>query len=440
MAWNESDHPRNPKDSPNGRGGTFKDKDANGDDADLNPVLYAASGGLRDEAKARTVPQAKSPEETRRLLDEAADVRFGPDGVELVDQDGGILYRDAHGVGRMDAKTMRDDKRVQQRLRAMFRDPLADRSPSERRDEIANAFAYATPYSRRVAIDDSPNRRYLPADTLARSFKARTDRDQAVNLMAGLFYEDANKAADVIRNGFPDDRASAMAYINKTKFKRYRKDVVDKATKQVLHHKGDVVKGEYKVFRGKNKGKTVYGPEPNPTGAAGRSYLYMMHVAPTNGCPTVDEARLVGRAINRIEDPVSQAKAFHQLCYGVDEGTNAHDDDVSFEMGIQSQRRHDRPGVRLFEAKRGNGNWARAVAYRKSLSRDGAIAFLAMTRPKGDHRKANTPYTRRKRVDGVMRDVTPARLTEMRSFLHGVYAISSKDVDDWVEARSKQAD
>lgn len=35
MTWLESDHPRNPKDSPNGRGGTFKDKDANGDDFDL---------------------------------------------------------------------------------------------------------------------------------------------------------------------------------------------------------------------------------------------------------------------------------------------------------------------------------------------------------------------------------------------------------------------
>ena len=42
----------------------------------------------------------------------------------------------------------------------------------------------------------------------------------------------------------------------------------------------------------------------------------------------------------------------------------------------------------------------------------------------GDGRRANTGYTRRKRgKDGRMHDVRPARLTEMRNFIHSVYEI-----------------
>lgn len=43
----------------------------------------------------------------------------------------------------------------------------------------------------------------------------------------------------------------------------------------------------------------------------------------------------------------------------------------------------------------------------------------------GDNRLANTVWTRRKRnpVTGVMEDVRPARLTEMRAWIHAVYEI-----------------
>lgn len=70
MTWHESDHPRNPKDSPNGTGGKFAVKDATGDDFDLvdaydtiprprprvsEPVCNGIIDGLRRHARTATV-------------------------------------------------------------------------------------------------------------------------------------------------------------------------------------------------------------------------------------------------------------------------------------------------------------------------------------------------------------------------------------------------
>lgn len=402
--------PHEPGGSPGG--GRYMRKGFHATDGDLEPLIAVASSDMRLQRIEERM-SVRSPEETRSLLGEAKHVRFGEHGVELLDADGEVLYRDMPGMPHMDERTMRADRRVQKAVRTVMRADLGELPAASRRAVIRGAFQYANPYARRLAVDASPNRRFLPADTIARSLRHREDQRQAVDVMTRLFYEDANTAANVIRAGYPRDHAAIMTYVNRTKIKR------DKD--------GNAIRGTYVPHRGVNRGREIEGPLPESKGAAARSYLLMLDHH-TDGVPDEREARAMASTLGGVDDPEQQARMFHQLCYGRGDTAPA----------VEGRSR----GARLLAAYAGRaggqGNAARMVAYNRGLSHDGAVAFLAMT--PGDGRRANTAFTRRKRVHGVMRNVTPARLTEMRSYIHAVYQVSNEEVDAWRKAHAPAVD
>lgn len=416
--WNENDHPRKGKGAAGGEGGQFIDKPAAGDDSDLNQTLMAASASMRQEAILERV-EMKSAEETRALLGEAAEVRMGPNGPELYDEHGEVVFRSDPSVPGLDVKTMRADPNVRRAVLDTYRSDLSGMSAADRRRTIREATRFATPYARRVAVDSSPNRRYLPASLVARSLKRRRDRDLAVATLTALHYEDANASAAVVRAGFPDDKATAMSFINKTKFKR--------------DDDGKVVMGDFIPTHGKNKGKLFHGMLPEQKGSAMRSYLRMLY-QPTNGVPDKRTVREMGRAMAELSDtPDIQAQAFWEMCYGSGTPSNLSGikgDADSFKRMFGS-RKHLKAGFdAINEASQGHGqgNAARMVAYQKVLSREAAVMFCAMD--PGDGRKANTRWTRRRRgSDGRMHGVRPKRLTEMRSFIRSVYQINNNEVE-----------
>jgi hypothetical protein len=123
--------------------------------------------------------------------------------------------------------------------------------------------------------------------------------------------------------------------------------------------------------------------------------------------------------------PDLQAQAFWEMCYGNGSVPNPHGD---LQFAKDLIRMHGKgAGVDLIDgasgARGGQGNMARMAAYHKVLSPEAARLFLQME--PGDARVAHTRRTRRVRnkVTGVMEDRLPARLTEMRSFIHAVYEI-----------------
>ena len=146
---------------------------------------------------------------------------------------------------------------------------------------------------------------------------------------------------------------------------------------------------------------------------------------PTNGVPSDQDVRDVCDVFRACDDdPETQARMMWDMCYGTGAATNP-DGDVEFAKRILGGRKAHKRGVGLlnrFSAGKGQGNAARMVAYQKPMTTEAARIFLEME--PGDGRRANTGYTRRKRgKDGQMHDVRPARLTEMRNFIHSVYEI-----------------
>ncbi len=188
-------------------------------------------------------------------------------------------------------------------------------------------------------------------------------------------------------------------------------------------------------------GKRKSGIMPEPRGAASRAYLRMLY-QPTDGVPSKQECDRMAHVFARMDDPDIQARAFWNLCHG---NANPDDrwDDVNFEIGLIGQKRTDRGGAALLDAysrrKGGQGNAARMLAYRKCMSRDAAVRFLAMDDM--DARRAHTQYTRRRRsrTTGLMEDVKPKRLTEMRAFIHAVYQIPNREVDEYRAVRDADA-
>lgn len=418
MVMDDNGRSHRPSGLPKGYAGTFDGGDGgDGGGNDVtppNPLLMLASRGMREHA-ARDRTLVKDAEETRLLLAAADRIEYGPEGAILLDGDGNTVYREDPAAPGLDAETMRKDPRSRAAVRAAFRSDLSGHTAAERRGIIRNANRYASPYDRRVAIDSSPNRRYLPAATIANSLRRRRDRDKADRILRELHYEDATASANVIRAGYPDDKTSAFRFINYTKIRR--------------DGDGRPVYGEWTDRDGKKKS----GIMPESRGAASRSYLRMLY-QPTDGVPTATECDRMQHVFDRMDDPAVQARAFWNLCYG---NANPDDrwDDVNFEIGLIGQRHTDAPGARLLEAysnrRGGQGNAARMLAYRKCMSREAAIAFLSMDA--GDPRRAHTQFTRRRRnkQTGLMEDAKPRRLTEMRSFVHAVYQIPSSEVEEY---------
>ena len=414
--WNERDHPRKGKGSAGGEGGRFIDKPAQGDDVDLNALtLSAITADMRDAAiRDRTL--VKSAEETRALLAQTAEVRMGPNGPELYDRDGRIVFRSDPSAPGLDVRTMRADPNVRRAVLDAYRSDLSDLTAAERRATVREATRFATPYARRVAVDSSPNRRYLPSSLVARSLKRRRDRAAAVETLVALHYEDANASAAVVRAGFPDDKASAMSFINKTKFKRDRD--------------GKVVMGDFTPTHGKHKGETYHGMLPERKGSAMRSYLRMLY-QPTNGVPDRRTVKEMSKAMGALSDtPDMQAQAFWEMCYGAGTPSNLKGDTDMFKRMLGSRKAYKAGFEAIGRASRGRGqgNAARMVAYEKVLTREAAVLFCAME--PGDGRFANTMWTRRRRgSDGAMHDVRPKRLTEMRSYIRAVYQINNDEVE-----------
>ncbi|MBT1164566.1 hypothetical protein [Bifidobacterium felsineum] len=387
--------------------------DGNGGDRP-NPYLMLATAGMRGRA-IRERTNVKSREETQGLLREADHVEFGPNGAILYDGQGNILFREDPTVPGLDKTAMHKDPRVRAAIRDTFRGTLDEYSAADRRSIIRNANRYAGAYERRLAVDHSPNRRYLPADTIARSLARRKDKDSAIRIMRELHYEDATASGNVIRAGYPNDKASAWAFINHTKIRRDKQ--------------GKPVHGEWTDRDGKHH----EGVMPEPRGAAGRAYLRMLY-QPTDGVPSQRDTARMLHVFHRMDDdePRIQAQTFWNLCYG-----NPHKgdrwEDVNFTVGLIGQRSGDREGARILQQcmddDGGSGNVARMLAYRKCMTRDAAVHFLAMTA--GDDRKAHTQYDRSKGRGAAKTTFKPRRLTEMRSFIHAVYSIPSREVDEY---------
>lgn len=198
MVMDDNGRSHRPSGLPKGYAGTFDGGDGfDGGGNDVtppNPLLMLASRGMREHAvRDRTL--VKDAAETRALLDETRRIEYGPDGATLYDKDGNIVYHEDPAAPGLDAETMRKDPRSRAAVRAAFRSDLSGHTAAERRGIIRNANRYASPYDRRVAIDSSPNRRYLPAATIANSLRRRRDRDKADRILRELHYEDATASA-----------------------------------------------------------------------------------------------------------------------------------------------------------------------------------------------------------------------------------------------------
>lgn len=419
-----------PKGLPQGEAGTYENRGARYGDLDLDPMLTLASMGARNHAIVEHV-SVKPAAETRALLAQTARVEIGANGATLYDGDGNIVFREDPAAPPLDWRTMRNDPHVRLAARRALRDPLDDMSAADRRATVRAAFRFAGAYDRRNAIDSGPNRRYIPATHLAASLRRRRDREKAARLLVDLHYEDANTAAAIIRLGYPNDSHSAWVYINATKIKRQPRDVVDRRTGRIIARKGDPIVGDWTD----KDGNVKHGPLPESRGAMSRAYLRMMY-QPTNGVPSGRQAKDMADALRAIgeDGPRVQAQAFWELCYGNGGASNLRGD-VDFAKRLVARRSETKQrGVRLlerFSRGRGQGNAARMVAYQKPLSREAAIAFIAME--PGDARRAHTGFTRRRRnpSTGLMEDVKPKRLNEMRAWMHAVYEIRDSEVKEW---------
>lgn len=404
---------REPKGIPTG--GRFADETGGASDAS---DLADPFGPMPEAA-----PVVEDAERTRDLIARAAGFEFGPDGARPLDADGRPLTDAA-----LDTRTAKASSKFQAAVRERFASDMSDIPYQDRRKAVKQMWRMSNAYTRRRAIDGSPNRRFIPSESIANSLRRRRDSDAAVSTLVDLFHEDANAASAVIRNGFPRDRKGAFAFINKTKN---------------LHGKdGKPVHGWYEDKDGKPK----FGVLPNPKGAAARSYLRMLY-QPTKGVPTDPTTRkAVVDALNQIGEvggPTAQAKAFWNICYGDGSPTNLRGD-VDYAKSIVAGRRANRFGVGKIDEYShggraqdgsGQGNAARMAAYEGGLTHEAAVAFCAMEPrdPKvssGKTAHAHTYITRRRRnaKTGLMENVKPRRLSEMRSYIHQAYSVSDSEV------------
>ncbi|OZG49863.1 hypothetical protein [Bombiscardovia coagulans] len=409
---------RKPAGSPGGVGGQF----------DVMVGKHCADLPVLDEVNTRAriqEPEVQlSAQETLELLKGTQSVIIRGTGLELVDENGQILYVEAQGYPRLNAQVLRADKNVRMAVRDTLNADLTG-IPSEayRQRIVKQAFRLASPYQRRNAIESSPNRRYIPASHIVNSLRHRKNQDQAVTILKDLFYEDAEAAQNVIRAGYPNTADSAWAFIN------YTKDARDAA--------GHVITERRKVYKRDQKGrflrdstgqkipvvKTLAKRESK--GAAARSYLRMLY-QPTNGVPDRKTTRQITEALHELDnEPHIQAQAFWELCYGNGTVRN-RTGNTKYAKSLVNSRAFtskDRGITKLeaYSSGSGQGNVARMVAYHRALTPEAAKCFLELE--PGDKRLAHTIWTRRtyNKQTGKMETVTPKRLTEMRSWIKAVY-------------------
>lgn len=432
---------RKPKGAPNSAGGQYTNAPDRmmGALPDLDDptamTLMEVTAGMRAQAVQEPHPY-QTADETKTLLDEAAVIRMDGDGLILEDRDGNLLFHETEDAPRLDIDTLRADPRVRRLTRTTLRTPTAGVSAAEQRRMVKTAWRLASPYERKHTIDQSPLRRYVPANSIANSLRHRHDQEEALRILKELHYEDAAAVSNVIRNGYPgpDNPRVAWAYINYTSVERYPKDVVDKTSGEIIHHKGDVVRemrlvnkmkpgGGYELDEhGRHVKVARMVNKPASKGSAPRSYLRMLY-QPTRGVPDEKTARSMARAFKALDDdPQAQAEAFWMVCYGEGSVTNPSG---SLDAAKQLLGRHagGRQAVAAMEHEGGQGNTARMLAYQRALTPEAAAIFLDME--PGDSRTANTTRMHRVRnkETGQMEDRLPKRLTEMRSFIHAVYEI-----------------
>lgn len=414
-----SNDSRRPKGSPGSTGGQFDFKP--GGAGDLPPL-----DGERARINALRAPgdeKGRHPvsfEDTQRLLAQAESVEIDPLGIHLYGPDGEPVYvEEAYGP-RLDPKALRADKRVRRASRDILRGrTMTGLSGNERRRMMRNAFRSASPYERRLALDTSEHRADLPAEAFANSYRHRRDKERALDELTRLFYEDPNVAANVVRNGFPNDKHGAFTFINRTKVKREKPGEGEMI--------GRAISEERTVCRKDAKGRQLVGRDgkplmvtkklnvPNPVGAEIRAYL-RMRFEPNNGTPTPRQThRLVAAIKSFDDDPQMQAEVFYGLCYG--SGTDDR----------RPEAKGDANGAELsrWTTRRGQGNAARMVAYQKALTPEAAAIFLDMGAEDGRH--SHTAYRRNRwnHETGTMEQAKPKRLTEMHRFIEGLYPQAS---------------
>ena len=413
-----SNRRREPRGIPTG--GRFADELNGGNDAsDLNN--FDPFG----EPVQPTTPAHETAEHTKELIAQAAAFDFTSEGVRLLDADGNPL---THGA--LDTKAFKKSVKAQTALRERLASDMSDIPYRDRCKAVAGMWDLASSYTRRRGLDHSPVRRFFPSSAIAASLKRRKNQDAAVSTLVDLFHEDANAATAVIRNGFPRDKRGAFAFINKTKN---------------LHDKdGRPVRGWYEDKDGNDK----FGILPNPKGAAARAYLRMLY-QPTKGVPDRATTRAVVDALNQIGEvggATAQAKALWNIAYGDGSPTNLKGD-VDFAKHIVARRKRNQRGVAAINRfingggagdGSGQGNAARMAAYEGGLTHEAAVAFCAMEprdpkRSSGKTAHAHTYITRRRRnpKTGRMEDVKPRRLSEMRSYVYQMYAVSDTEVKQY---------
>ena len=392
-------------------GGQYE-RGGRGGGGDAGALLQLTPGEMRARTPRENV-EMMGAEETLLLLQRAHTIYFTPDGCVMEDRDGRIIHRDEPGMPIPNVKVMQHDRRVQSVVALQFTAPMAGadgRAPSasQLRATIRHVNRYASAYRRRMALRESPYRHYLPGDQVARSLRAWKDRDAAFDVFRDIYHKDAGTARQIVCSGYPHTAEQANRFLNTEWMERDKKTGKPKTVTVTDEH-------------GVEHKRLV----PSKRGAPTRALLRMTF-RPNNSTPPVEDVKRVEAYFRRLDDPQREAEEFWKVCYG-------NGSPVDESVAARPRRGRVNKVLGAWQSNRGQGNAARMLAYRKALSRDAAVAFLAM-KP-GDGRRANTQYTKRVRgKDGVMRDATPARLTEMRSWLHASYAIGSDEVDEYRRA------
>lgn len=468
-----SDQPRKPAGSPDGTGGEYDHKPGSGGN-DLPPIpprdnMITANGGddnngdnNNDGSQWVQPIRYRTRGETRELLSQAATVTFDNDHIVLTDHNGTVFYRERDD-DRLDDYTLKRDPQTRVALRHRLREPFTG-GVAERRATVKRLFNAASSRERRWMIDHGDLIRYLPAEKTAASLRRRTDREFAMSRLLHAHALDETVSAHIIYAGYPNDRQSAMTFINRTQFQRYDRDTVDdfgreRKAGQVVYvgNRRDPETGLWvnasnpaaPVVRNR-QGEIVKQPIPlaNQRGKNARSYLRTRFVAnPMQANMAsereVNESTRYLRALR--DDPNAQAAVLYRMAYGsvysppevqrtlqtVDRKITPYFPD---DKGMNEDEKDRRAGTARL---RGQGNLVRQIfatkAGREAVSREAVDRFLQIEPVELEHRLANTRYGRplrgrngsvlTDRKTGEVKTKTWQRLTQWRNQLHNLYAV-----------------
>ena len=327
--YNEADHPRD----PHSKVWVNKNKDTGDDDLESynDPDLPVSAHFGPDERLAEAVTGMKP----MGMNAYEKDMHMLADGQAKVTADG-ITGPNGRPV---DAQALKDSPHARKLISNVLNDPAATEGlkVAQRRRAVRQAWAAATPYQRRHAIEKGVSLRFIPAGDLARSLRHRRP-DQAMGILKTIHAQDRNASAAIIRSGFPNTREDAYRFINGTKDTDQGKGT---AARRYLRLKFSRSPEEVEAW---NKAH----PESPRVASAGR--------------PSDFALKAMGRRLDSMrDDPAGQAAAFYQIAFG-------------------DGRSKDR----------GNGIAAEMLAYERRLTPAAAQAFMSMT--PGDMRRANSTY------------------------------------------------